>query len=311
MSPKPKLGLLVSTRYPGPMPRTEELITFFRRAEELGFHSLWVIDRPLHKINLPHPLTILTYAAAVTSKIRLGTAAILLSLRQPVEMARQVATLDALAGGRVTLGVTLGGRPDEYEAMGVPMSQRLGRMVEGITVLKRLWTEEDVTFHGRYFSLEKANIAPKPPQPGGVPIIIGTSSDVGRRRTGRIADGWVTGGHDTPEGFARSWGIIQEAAQEAGRDPSKLINVKTIYVNVDADKERARRELKEWLASYYGELPFQADADKYAAFGHPREITQAVLAFGEAGAQTVALGMPWPDVNKLEWIAAEVMPALA
>ncbi len=138
MSPKPKLGLLVSTRYPGPMPRTEELITFFRRAEELGFHSLWVIDRPLHKINLPHPLTTLTYAAAVTSKIRLGTAAILLSLRQPVEMARQVATLDALAGGRVTLGVTLCGRPDEFEAMGVPMSQRLGRMVEGITVLKRL-----------------------------------------------------------------------------------------------------------------------------------------------------------------------------
>ena len=310
MPSKPKLAVHIPQFWGYRVPETQQLATFCRRAEELGFDSLWVVERPLHRINVPEILTMLTFAAACTTRIGLGTAVLLLSLRHPVALARTAATLDVLAGGRLTLGVSLGGQDPEYQAMNMPKNQRVGRLEEGMTVLRKLWTETDVTFHGRYYHMEKANVAPKPPRPGGIPLPMGGNSPPGLRRVGRISDGWITGSHSTPEGFARSWQAVLDAAREAGRDPSTLTNRKSIWINVDTDRNRARRELKECLETYYSGTSFHTDLDQHAAYGTPQDIARAVLAFGEAGAQTVALGLPWPDVAKLEWLAAEIMPAL-
>ena len=310
MSPVPKLALHIPQFWGHRIARTEELVSFFQRAEELGFDSLWVIDRPLHWMHVPEILTLLTYAAACTERIGLGTSVLLLNLRHPLDLARQAATLDALSGGRLTLGVAMGGRGPEYEAMSVPIHQRVGRLEEGMAVLRRLWTETDVTFHGRYYNLENANVSPKPSRPGGIPLPIGASTEPGMRRAGRISDGWIAGGHITPEQFAHQWQVVQDAAREAGRDPSKLINLHSLYVNVDSDRERARRELQECLEAYYGGTGFRGDMGDHSVVGTPQDVARAVRAFGDAGAQTVALSLPWPDVAKLEWLAAEVMPAL-
>ena len=320
MSPVPNLALEIPNFWRDRVPETRELTSFFQRAEELGFHSLWITDRLFHTINLPHCLTLLTYAAACTSRIELGTAVLLLSLRHPADVARQAATLDVLSGGRLTLGVALGGWGTEYDAMSMPQSQRVGRLEEGMTVLRKLWTETDVTFHGKYYHLEKANVAPKPVRPGGIPLPMGAATPLGQQRAGRIADGWITAAHGTPESFERSWNLVQEAARQAGRDPSTLTNRAALYTNLDPDKDRARRDMMAYLSAYYGEGRFAtADEREVSLFQRlerdtvattTQEVTQIVRAFGEVGCQTVALHFPWPDVAQLELIAAEVMPAL-
>ncbi len=297
MSPVPNLAIQVPIFWGDRVPETQQLLAFFQRADELGFHSLWVVDRLLHPKNVPHSLTILTYAAACTTRIGLGTAVFLLSLRNPVDVARQTATLDVLAGGRLTLGVSLGGWENEYPAVNAPKEQRIGRLEEGIAVLRKLWTETDVTFHGRYYHLENANVAPKPPRPGGIPLPIGASySEQGMRRAGRIGDGWIKGPYGSPEEFAYNWRIVQEAAREAGRDPSTLINRKELYVNVDTDRERARGELQQYVDSYWAPTGLK---DQELIVGTPQEVARAVRAYGDVGCQTVALELPWPDVEKL------------
>lgn len=304
----PNIGLQIPVHWWDRVPDTQQLRSFFQRAEELGFHSLWVTERPLHRISIPDPLTLLTFAAACTTRIQLGTAVLLLSLRNAVELARTAATLDVLAGGRLTIGVSLGGHDDEHVAMNAPKRQRVGRLEEGITVLRKLWTETDVTFHGRYYHLERANVAPKPSRPGGIPIAIGTGSELGLQRTGRMGDGWLAGGPNTPERFARCWQAVQEAAREAGRDPSKLFNQTALYCSVDADRELARRELQTRLDAYYGP---GHEINETTPFGTPRDLVPMVHAFADAGCQTVCLGLPRPDVAKLEWIAEELAPLMS
>lgn len=304
----PHIGLQVPVHWWERVPDTQQLRSFFQRAEELGFHSLWVTERPLHRIGIPHPLVLLTFAAACTTRIRLGTAVLLLSLRNAVDLARAGATLDVLSGGRLTLGVSLGGHDGEHLAMGSPKRQRVGRLEEGMTVLRKLWTETDVTFHGRYYHLENANVSPKPARPGGIPMPIGTGSDLGLQRAGRMGDGWMAGGPNTPERFARCWQAVQDAAREAGRDPSSLTSHTALYCNVDTDRERARRELQARMDAYYGP---GHEVTEWTPYGTPRDLLPAVRAFEQAGCQTVALGLPWPDVAKLEWIAEEMAPMLA
>ena len=235
MSSKPNLALRLPQFWGDRIPETELLVSFIQRAEELGFHSLWVIERPLHRMNIPDPMTLLTFALANTKRMGLGTGVLLLSLRNPVALAREAATMDVLSGGRLTLGVSMGGWENEYVAFNAPKRQRVGRLEEGIAVLRKLWTEEDVTFHGRYYHLEEANVAPKPSRPGGIPLLIGASTVPGMQRAGRLADGWVNGTHNTPEEFARSWQVVKDAAREAGRDPESLINIKWFDVNVHTD----------------------------------------------------------------------------
>ena len=298
---KPKVGVIVPNRWVDQIPEPEELADYFQRVEELGFHSLWITDRPLHRqVSMPNPLIMLTYAAAHTKRVRLGTSVLLLNLRHPVDVARQAATLDKLSGGRLTLGVAPGGREDEYPAMNSPKNERVGRLEEGIAVLRKLWTEEDVTFHGRYYHLEEANVLPKPLQPGGIPIMTaGHASELSFRRAGRLADGWIMGTvGDTPQWFAHGWQVVQEAAQEAGRDPSKLTNAKLLYVNPDEDRDRAQRELDAHLNVYYPYILPHA-----IVIGPPQKIAEAVQAYGEVGCQEVVLFLPWLNLAKLERLA--------
>lgn len=302
----PRLGLIIPTNFGEGDPPTRDLLAYCSRAEELGFDSLWVIDRLFHEYGVPHPMVMLSQAAAVTSRIGLGTGVLLVTVRHPVDVAQQAASLDALSGGRLTLGVSLGGRDNEYEAASMPKNQRLGRLVEGVRLMRKLWTESDVTFKGRYYQVTGGNISPKPKRAGGLRLVFGAGTDVALERAGRIADGWMQGGRGAPESYATAWGKVKAAAVAAGRDPVELESSKLLYVNPGADEARASSELQQYLALYYGPgYPME-----HTGVGSPADIAAKVRAFGEAGCDLVIMGLPGPNIAKLEVLAREVVPSV-
>ena len=301
------VGILIPCSFEGPPPKLPDFAGFFRRSEELGFHSLWVIDRVFHHNSIMDPMTLLTCAASVTSRVRLGTAVLLFALRNPVLVAKTTSTLDYLSGGRLDLGIALGGRDYEYGGLGVPMRQRVSRLTEGLEVMRKLWTERDVTFHGRYNHLDGVNMEPKPAQRTGIPVIMGGSAEPVLKRTGELADGWVAGGTMGPEAFGEAWQKIEAHALSAGRDLEGMESAKLIYIHVDENRERCVEELRRFTGVYYG--PY--DVENSCVLGPPTECAAKIQSFIDAGAKTILLGPTGLDSSQITRIAGEVIPLLA
>lgn len=139
----------------------------------------------------------------------------------------------------MTLGISLGGRDNEYEPVGVDVKRRVGRFTEGLDVMRRLWTENAVTHHGRHFDMDNVNVDPKSVQKPGIPVILGGTAEGVFQRTGELADGWVAGGGGNVEGWAQSWETIQGHARTVGRDPAGLDAGKLMYCYVDDNQARA------------------------------------------------------------------------
>lgn len=162
--------------------------------------------------------------SAVTQRIGLGTGVLVLPQRQPALVAKQVATLDLLSGGRVRLGVGVGWQRAEYESLGLPFAERGRRMDEAIALIRRYWEEPFVTFAGEFFQAEAMAMDPKPVQPGGPPIWIGGDAEAALRRAGRLGDGWLAmaNSDDVVPTAPGKLAIIRAAAEEAGRDPDTI-----------------------------------------------------------------------------------------
>jgi probable F420-dependent oxidoreductase len=302
-----KVGLLLPGSFAGQPPKLSEFAEFFRRADDLGFHSLWVIDRVFHSVNILDPLTVLTCAAAVTSRIRLGTAVLLTAFRNPVLTAKTTATLDYLSGGRLTLGVSLGGRDNEFESLGVPIKQRVSRLRENLAVMRKLWTEPNVTFHGRYYHLDNVNMEPKPPQKPCIPILMGGRAEAVLKRSVEEADGWIAGSQGTPETFHEGWQKVREYARAAGKDPEALEVGKLLYISVGDDRARCQEQLKAFLHTYYGP---QYDVETNCIFGSPKDCAAQIQGFIDAGVKTLMLGPTRLDIDQVSRIAQEVRPLL-
>ena len=302
-----KLGILVPGGFGGTPPTLAEYSAFFRRAEELGYDSLWVIDRIFHPNSIIDPMTLLTVAATVTERVRLGTAVLLFVLRNPILAAKTTSTLDYLSGGRLTLGISLGGRDNEFGPLGVDVRRRVSRFNEGLEVMRRLWSERDVTHHGRYYHMDGVNIDPKPVQQPSIPIIIGGSADTALQRAAEHTDGWVAGGAASPEVFAQAWNKVRDYSTAAGKDPGAMQSAKLIYTYVDPDRDRAKRALEEFTHAYYGP---QYDVENACAFGRPEDCAAKLQAYIDSGAKTVMVGPTWPDPAQIERISAEVAPLL-
>ena len=302
-----KVGLLVPGSFAGQPPQLSEFIEFFRRGDELGFHSLWVIDRIFHNLSILDPLTLLTYASAATSRIRLGTAVLLFAFRNPVLVAKATATLDYLSGGRLSLGVSLGGRDNEFESLGVPIKQRVSRLRENLTVMRRLWTEPNVTFHGRYYHLDNVNMEPKPLQNPGIPILMGGRAEAVLKRSAEEADGWIAGNGWEPEAFYEAWQKVQGYARAVGKDPEALEVGKLLYIDIGDDRGRCQEKLKAFTHAYYGP---QFNVETNCIFGSPKECAAKIQRFIDAGAKTLMLGPTRLDMDQVSQIAAEVLPLL-
>ncbi len=276
---------------------------FFRDVEALGFDAIWVEDRIFHPAPLADSLTLLSWAAANTERLLLGTAVMVLNLRLAPVVARQVATLQHLSGGRVALGVSIGGRPEEYQGLGIPMDRRVSLFRESITVLRALLEGEPVEHEGAFFRLSGVVVRPAAP----VPILIGGLADAAIRRAGRLGDGWIMAPFGTLRDFERGWRSVHEAALEAGRDPDDLIAGRLLYVAVDEDRSRARDALARFLDGYYGA---GFDVDEHGIFGPAREVSARLREQIEAGISHLMLGVPSLDLDHLRRLAEEVVPVL-
>ncbi len=194
----------------------DSFMSYVDAAEELGWDSIWFSDRIVGPAWRMDPLAGMALVAGRTEKLKFGTGVLIMSVRSPVATAREVATIDLLSNGRLVLGVGVGQEsPAEYEAMGVRKKDRGRRLDEAIRVMRRLWTEDSVTYESEFLKLTDATIGVRPKQ-ANVPIWIGSRSEAGLRRTGRLGDGWLPT-QLTPEEVAAGIVRIKEYAAEAGR----------------------------------------------------------------------------------------------
>jgi alkanesulfonate monooxygenase SsuD/methylene tetrahydromethanopterin reductase-like flavin-dependent oxidoreductase (luciferase family) len=258
----------------------EAYAEFCRQVETLGLDAVWTEDRIFHAANMLD-----------------------LTLRNAAVLARQVSTLHHLSGGRLALGVSLGGRPEEYAAAGVPMARRVAVFRESVTVLRRLLAGEPVEHQGEFFRLQQATV--RPPAP--VPLYVGGNAEGALRRAGELADGWIMGPFGTLRDFAPAWRVVQDAARTAGRTANALVAGRLVYVAVDDDRSRARDALRGFLHGYYGS---RFDVDQSAIFGSPGEVAARLAEHVEAGITRLMLGVPTLDIGHLQRVAAEVAPVV-
>jgi probable F420-dependent oxidoreductase len=304
-----KVGVTLGSRAP------EALASLAGRIEALGYDSIWVGDHiQFHNPTL-ESLTTLAYVAAVTRRVRLGTAVYLLALRQPTVVAKTVATLDVLAGGRTVFGVGVGGEfPKEFEAVGVPHRERGRRVDEGIEVCRLLWTKAPASFEGRFVRFTDVALEPRPVQPGGPPIWIGGRSDHALRRAARAGDGWISY-VVTPERYRQSLETIRTLAGEAGRriEPGRGFEPAHLaFTVVDDDRERARATAVRFLSRQYNQ-PFDELVGKYCVFGPPAECAETLARFADAGVRTFVIGFATGverAEEQAERFAADVLPLI-
>ena len=318
-TPGVKLGVLLPTRgllMTGEAPRNaESILSMAEKAEEAGLDSVWVGDSLTAKPRM-EPLTTLAAVAARTSRVRLGTAVLLAALRQPVLMSHVLGTLDLISGGRTVLAIGVGGafnedQQGEWRAAGVDASRRAGRLQELVEIVKRLGAGETVSFGGRHFDLDEVSMEPRPPQEGGVPILLACHWRAGLeaqfRRAARLGDGFI-GISDTPEEYAMVADKVRAYAAEYGKDFDRMESAFYMTVNLDPEEHRAAREAEEYLLMYYGANIW---GDRWGPFGGPAERTvERIRQYVEAGAGTVIVRFASFDQERqMDIFLGEVAPA--
>ena len=274
------------------------VIDLATRCEDLGFDSVWASE---HVFNVSYvydrigdkpyyePLTVLTYVAAKTSTIGLGTSVLVLPYHNPIRLAKVAATLDVLSGGRVMLGVGVGVIEEELEAMGSPFAERGAITDETIAIMKELWTNEDPSYLGKYHSFSGMKFTPKPVQKPHIPIIIGGTSKAAIRRAARSGAAW----HPTalsPEVLAQGMEYLKEQAVTAGRDPSE------VEVSVSAA-----------IGSTHNH-------NRYSLGEDPEEVLERAQKYQEMGVGRLVVSPNTRDQSQLrpimEMIAEVVIPAV-
>jgi len=280
---------------------------FLVRAEALGYEGAWVVERILGSIYALEAVGLLTYAAAVTTRMRLGSAVLLTALRNPVHLAKSLATLDQLSGGRLVVGVGLGGDAKAYPNYGLDGAGRAARFEEGIEVMKRLWTEPRVTFKGRFTTLEQVAMEPKPVQKPHPPIWFGAHHENALRRTVALGSGFIGAGSSPTSQFVDEVRLLKGMLDKAGRDPAAFPIGKRVYVAIDRDRARAAKRLGEWFGAFYGRPQM---AEQVSVLGSPQEVIDGLAAVVRGGAQFILLNPVFDEMEHLEQLASEIVPRL-
>ncbi|MGW4770037.1 LLM class flavin-dependent oxidoreductase, partial [Nocardia sp. NPDC004278] len=268
---------------------------------DAGFDSIWTGDSLLASPIL-EPLTLLAAVAARTTRITIGTAALLPVLRHPVTLAHALATLDQLAGGRLVLalgsGLGLPANRAEFAAVDAPFAQRVGRLVETAAIWRRLWTGDTVTFTGRNWTLNGIAIAPVPARAGGPPLWLATTTATGARRTGEHFDGWLPY-PPTPEQYRQLWAATRAAANDAGRGSAAVTPALMATVAVNDDPDQAHAELDHYVRAFYG-FPLEAVSALQACHaGRLSECVDWLRSYVNAGTRHILLriGSLDPDIQ--------------
>jgi alkanesulfonate monooxygenase SsuD/methylene tetrahydromethanopterin reductase-like flavin-dependent oxidoreductase (luciferase family) len=304
----------------------EQMLAMTEVAEESGhFDSVWVGDSVLAKPRL-ESVALLAALAGRTRRVLLGPACMAsFPLRQPLLFAQQWASLDVIAGGRTILVPCIGsGTPGaggefhrEYAALGVDPKTRVGRLEEGITILRRLWTEDHVTHHGQYYRFEDVTLEPKPVQQPWPPIWLASSPSLSTkphlverafRRVARLGDGWMADIGSAAR-YRAWWEQIAAYTREEGRDPADLHTAVHHMVNVDDDAARAYAEAKQFLDRYYTTNTTPERMEAWVSYGPPEVVARKLGEYFAAGARTVILRFAsWDPLVQIERAVRDVLP---
>ncbi|HTY56786.1 MAG TPA: LLM class flavin-dependent oxidoreductase [Candidatus Binataceae bacterium] len=285
----------------------ELLRKFIPRAEALGYDSLWVQEQIIGTPSILEPVTLLTYAAALTSKMRLGSSVLLTVVRNPVQLAKALATLDQLSHGRLTVGVGVGGKHVPEAVFRVSSEKRGRQFVEGIKVMKALWTQPKASMSGEFWNFENVSMEPKPAQKPHPPVWFGAKDELAFKRAVRHGDGWMGAGSSSSSDFVEHFALLRKALDDAKRDPATFTTSKRVYLAVDDNRERAERRLREW----FGERYKNADmGSRVSIWGGRAECIDKVGALLRAGAQHLLLNPVFDEIEHAELLAQDIIPRL-
>ena len=277
--------------------------------EDAGVASLWVGGHLASPNGSPEAMVWLARLVEQTTRVRVGTATLLLPLYPPGIVAKQLADLDRASGGRLVIGIGVGGEyPADFEAAGVPIAERGSRTSEAMEVLRAFWTGEPVTHQGKHFHYDDVRIFPPPTQPGGPPFIVTGRQPVAMRRAALLGDGWMPYLYSARR-YGESVAQVRAFAEESGRDLAGFEWCAYVFVSLDDDPAKAREGAGAFLGGVYRQ-DFDAMLDRVAVHGNVEQVTEKVQAYVDAGARHVifAPGGAGPEIAHR--ILSEVVPGL-
>lgn len=282
-----------------------------QRAEALGFDYLVTGEHISFHVGTANNMVSLAAAAGATEHIKLMSGIVLVPLYPAALLAKQVAMLDVVSGGRFSLGIGVGGEfPREFEAVGVPVAERGARTNEALEVIDLLLTQSNVSFDGEFTTLNDITISPKPVQKPRVPIWVAGRKDVAMRRAARHGDGWLPYMY-TPEMLAESMTKIAGFCQEAGRPADAVSGGLYIFTCVHESRDRALELANEQLSRQYNQ-DFSKLVHKYTISGSPDDCIEQINAYVQAGAETIIFGAGCPPDyadESARLLAQAVLPA--
>jgi len=303
---KYRIGIMPGPWPPGPDGRAL-LWGLTDLCERSGIDSLWFSDRLSSRLPVLEPVTALAAVAARTERLKFGSSVLVLPFRTPVVVAKELATIDYLSGGRLLPAVGVGVElPREFEASGVPFKERGRRTDEAIEIIRRLWLEDEVTFQGEFYRLDRVRLLPKPVQTP-PPIWIGGKSEAALRRAGRLGDGWVPS-LIAPGEFARGVERVLRYATEARREvPVDHFGVLVNYVLADSPEVGARLADPYLPRDRVDEVTLRAST----AFGPPEVIARKLEEYiAGGGSKFILRPLCQPDLmlEQLQRLAEQVIP---
>ena len=300
------------TAYPE-MPDVGQLVDYGIKMEQLGFDSLWVWDHVLLGVQPNFPiiesLTLLTAIGARTSKIKLGTGILVLPMRNPVILAKQLGSMDLLTNGRLIMGMASGWYKREFDAVGIPFEQRGKLMDENLDIITRFWTEDMVKGEWSHHKIPAGVMYPKPVQKPRPPILIGGYVDRVLKRAAVTGDGWLTYFY-RPESFAKSWAKIRDFAKEAGKDPDTLLNAHQLPICIGKSRAAVESDMMDWLTKEWDYASWSESTKDSAIMGTVDECIAQLKEHLAVGTQKIIFVPYKYEMNQIETIAREIVPRL-
>jgi probable F420-dependent oxidoreductase len=273
------------------------LLEYAEEAETLGFQALSSNDHLL----FPRPWldgpTALAAVLAATKRMALATTVALPVVRGPIPLAKSLAAIDLLSGGRLVVGVGPGSSARDYTAVGIPFEERWKRLDESVQALRALWRGEGQSFKGKFYSTEGITLEPRPAQQLGPPIWVGSwGSEAGLRRAARLGDGWLASAYNTtPEVFADAWERLRERLRVEGKDPNTFSNaIATMFFYVTEDHAAAERIIRDVLSPALSRQ--EGELRQRLLVGPAEECAEKLAAYQAAGTQRIFL---WPVEDEL------------
>lgn len=281
-----EFAIAIPQTYPDPT----RIRRFLRRAEELPFVAVWCLEQVIGSIPVLESVTTLTYAAALTERLRLGIAVLLIAQRNAVDLAKSLSSLDVLSNGRLIVGVGIGQSTGFYPAYGLAPEGRVARFRENLEIMKRLWTENRVTLDGRFSHLNAIPMEPKPVQKPHPPIWFGGRAPAALRRAVELGDGYIGAGSTPMDAFL----------EDIKHLPPEFPKAKRLYLALGDNLSR----LREWFQALYGKAEL---ADQVAVWGSPQHIAEQIVRLRNSGVNYVLLNPVFDEESQMERLCDEVL----